>query len=215
MTDTRPIGLARGAAAEATGQDAKKYSSTNPAVRHLIARWLRVVSEIVGASPGRHGDVGVGEGLSLQRVLPAGTPAVGLEYRMGKLRAARSRLPALTGAVADAGMLPIRDRSFDTVTCLEVLEHLAPVEPAIAELARITRGRCIISVPFEPWFRLGNLARGKNVKQLGNDPEHVQHFGRDGLTAALQGRFGAVDIRIAFPWIVAVATPAGANGAQR
>lgn len=205
MKQGGPIGLARGAAEEATGQDAKKYSSTNPVVQRLIARWLGAVSDTVGSEPGRHGDVGVGEGLSLERVLPTAHPAVGLEYRLGKVQAARRRLPLLAGVVADAGMLPVRDRAFDTVTCLEVLEHLDPVGPAIDELARITRGRCIVSVPFEPWFRLGNLARGKNATRIGNDPEHVQQFNPRRLSAELRRCFPKVTTRAVFPWIVAVA----------
>ena len=102
-------------------------------------------------------------------------------------------------------MVPVRDRVFDTVTCLEVLEHLDPFEPAVAELARITRGRCIVSVPYEPWFRLGNLGRGKNVKRIGNDPEHVQQFRPSTLAAALGRHFDTVETHVAFPWIVAVA----------
>ncbi len=149
--------------------------------------------------------MGVGEGLSLERVMATTHPAVGLEYRLGKLQAARRRLPLLAGVVADAGMLPVRDGVFDTVTCLEVLEHLDPVQPAIDELARVTRGRCIVSVPFEPWFRLGNLARGKNAARVGNDPEHVQQFTARRLSAELGRCFGEVTTRVVFPWIVAVA----------
>ena len=66
------------------------------------------------------------------------------------------------------------------------LEHLIPFEPAVAELARITRGRLVVSVPWEPWFRLGNMGRGKNVKRLGNDPEHVQAFTPKRLKALLE-----------------------------
>jgi len=205
-TPRRAIGLAGGARAEATGQDAAKYSSSNPVVKGLISRWLAVVAELVGRDSGIHGDVGVGEGLSLQRVLPPGHAAVGLEYRIGKLRAAVERVPDLHGVVADAGMLPVRDASFDTVTCLEVLEHLDPAGPAIVELARITRGRCIVSVPHEPFFRLGNLARGKHPRRLGNDAEHVQQFSPSRLRAALGPHFASVETRVVFPWIVAVGT---------
>lgn len=212
MTQPRPIGLAQGAAEEATGQDAKKYSSTNPVVSRLITRWLATVTDCVGTTPGSMGDLGVGEGLSLQRVLPTGHPAVGLEYRLGKVQAAQVAIPSLLPVVADAGMLPIRDGVFDTVTCLEVLEHLDPVGPAIDELARITRGRCIISVPFEPWFRTGNMARGKNLKRWGNDPEHVQQFSPKSLRAALGRRFSTVETTVAFPWVVAVASGSGSGG---
>ena len=208
MTATRPIGLAPGIPQDAAGQDAKKYESGNPVVQRLIGRLLATVGELVGPEPGVLVDVGVGEGLALERVLAPGTAAVGLEYRADKLAVATTRVAGLAGACADAGMLPVRTGAAGTVTCLEVLEHLVVVEPAVAELARITArpgGRCIVSVPWEPWFRLGNLGRGKNVRRLGNDVEHVQAFSPASLRRTLEASFGAVDVRTSFPWLVAVA----------
>ena len=80
------------------------------------------------------------------------------------------------------------------MTCIEVLEHLSAATPAVAELARVTRGRCVVSVPWEPWFRLGNLGRGKNVGRLGNDPEHVQQFTPRRLHDLLAGQFTSVSV---------------------
>jgi ubiquinone/menaquinone biosynthesis C-methylase UbiE len=45
--------------------------------------------------------------------------------------------------------LPFGDRSFDTVLCTHVLEHILDYRKAIAELRRITRRRLIIVVPRE------------------------------------------------------------------
>lgn len=200
----RPLGLAPGAPAEATGQDARKYATTNPVVRRLMARWLGQVSAAVGSSPGSVIDVGVGEGLALERLLP-GRPAVGVELRLGKLAAARARLDGLRPVCADAGMLPFPAAAADTVTCIELLEHLVTPEPAVAELARITGGRCVVSVPWEPWFRLGNLGRAKNLGAWGNDPEHVQWFRPSSLRRLLETGFAEVEVRPCFPWLVAVA----------
>lgn len=200
----RPLGLAPGAPAEATGQDARKYATTNPVVRRLMARWLGQVRAAVGSSPGSVVDVGVGEGLALERLLP-GRPAVGVELRLGKLAAARARLDGLRPVCADAGMLPFPTAAADTVTCIELLEHLVTPEPAVAELARITAGRCVVSVPWEPWFRLGNLGRGKNLGAWGNDPEHVQWFRPSSLRRLLETGFADVEVRPCFPWLVAVA----------
>jgi hypothetical protein len=208
VTQARPIGLAPGIPEAAAGQDAKKYASANPVVQRLIARLLATVRDLVGPSPGVLVDVGVGEGLALERLLEPGTAAVGIEYRLDKLRAATARIGALSGACGDAGMLPVRTGGADTVTCLEVLEHLTVVEPAVAELARITGGRCIVSVPWEPWFRLGNLGRGKNVRRLGNDAEHVQACSPSSLHRLLGGSFGHVEVHRSFPWLVAVASHA-------
>ena len=106
----------------------------------------------------------------------AGT-LVGVEFRQDKLARALGRLPTRAGVRADAGMLPLFDRSADVVTCLEVLEHLAEPERAVEELARICCRLCVVSVPWEPFFRLGNLCRGKDINGWGNNPEHIQHFG--------------------------------------
>lgn len=206
MTQLRPIGLAPGIPEAAAGQDAKKYASANPVVQRLIGRLLATIAERLGPEPGRVVDVGVGEGLALERVLHPGTPAVGVEYRRDKLRVATGRVPGLVGVCGDAGMLPLPDGVADTVTCLEVLEHLVVAEPAVTELARITGGRCIVSVPWEPWFRLGNLGRGKNVRRLGNDVEHVQSFSPASLRALLERSFAVVEVHTSFPWLVAVAT---------
>ena len=79
---------------------------------------------------------------------------------------------------------------------------------AVAELARVTspgHGRCVVSVPWEPWFRLGNLGRGKNVRRGGNDPEHLSMFTSPRLRAALEPHFDSVRVVPAFPWLVAEA----------
>src|SRR5690606_10342090 len=151
-------------------------------------------------------DVGVGEGFALERMFPAGTEVIALEYRHDKALVASERLPAVRVVRGDAGLLPYPDRSADLVTSIEVLEHLPGLEQAVAEMARICRGRLVVSVPWEPWFRLGNLGRGKNVKRLGNDPEHVQFFTPKKLSAALGEHFADVKVTKAFPWIIAEAT---------
>ena len=212
-----PIGLAPGVAREAAGQDAAKYGSSNPVVKKLLDRWTAILRREIGEVHGTVIDVGSGEGLCLDRLLLAGATSAGrplpddvrlagVEYRADKASVA-GRLPRLDMTIGDAGMLPFPDRSADLVLCTEVLEHLPTVAPAVAELARITAGRCVVSVPWEPWFRLGNLGRGKNIGRFGNDPEHVQWFNRSRLRRTLAPYFGEVRVVSAFPWLVAVARP--------
>ena len=207
-TDRRSLGLAPGAPEEAAGQDARKYATRNPVVQRLIARWLKTVSnELATSATAPHIDVGIGEGLAIARLVPSGARVIGIEYRYDKLRVATTSLEGCSGVVADAGMLPVRDRAAGLVTCIEVLEHLTDPAVAVSELARITGDRCVVSVPWEPWFRLGNLGRGKNVGRLGNDPEHLQAFSPRSLDALLSRFFAHVRVVRSFPWLVAVATP--------
>jgi hypothetical protein len=216
MSAPAPIGLAPGAPREAAGQDAAKYGSTNPIVSRLLDRWTGRLRGVIGPVTGTVVDVGVGEGLCLERVLgrsdgsaspvprsdAAPSRVVALEYRLDKAAVAAARLPDVKVTVGDAGMLPLPDRAADLVMCIEVLEHLPTVGPAVAELARITGGRCVVSVPYEPWFRLGNLGRGKNVGRLGNDPEHVHAFTPRRLRQTLAASFTEVRVVTAFPWLI-------------
>ena len=110
-----------------------------------------------------------------------GTRLDGLELDETALGMARVRCPGATLVRGDACALPFGDRSFDLVVCLEVLEHLPEPMRALRELRRVAGTGCLLSVPHEPFFRLGNLLRGKNVTRLGDPTDHVQHWGARGF----------------------------------
>jgi ubiquinone/menaquinone biosynthesis C-methylase UbiE len=54
---------------------------------------------------------------------------------------------AMKASVLD---LPFPENAFDTVTCLEVLEHLSPTDTtkAVSELRRVAKDRLIVTVPY-------------------------------------------------------------------
>src|SRR4030095_11252146 len=107
---------------EAAGQETAKDGSTTRVVRRLFDRWMARLLAAVGAATGTVVDVGVGEGLSLERVLAAPEVrhkrVVGVEYRYDKAQVAH-RVRNLDVAVGDAGMLPFRDDAADLVLCIE------------------------------------------------------------------------------------------------
>ena len=134
----------------------------------------------------------------MQRVsLPANTRTILLD------RNPESRAQVL-GSVYT---LPFADRSFDVVTCLEVLEHLNDPRAAAEELQRVARKAVVLSVPYEPYFRIGNVLRGHYVTRLGNHPEHVQHWNLRSFGAFLTPSFRQVRLIEAFPWIIACCRP--------
>jgi SAM-dependent methyltransferase len=63
--------------------------------------------------------------------------------------------PGVVSVVGDVTRLPFRDYSFDCVFCAEVLEHVAAVEQACAEIARVTRHEVVIGVPYKQDLRVG------------------------------------------------------------
>ena len=106
--------------------------------------------------------------------------------------------------------LPFEDDSFDLVLCLEVLEHIPDPRPALAEMARVSSSDLILSVPHEPWFRLGSLARGKYVSGFGNHPEHVNHWNPRSFREFLSGSVEPVEVTTSLPWVIARCRAPGA-----
>ena len=64
------------------------------------------------------------------------------------------RTPPAAMVAGDARMLPVRGRSFDIVTCSQLLHHFAEpdVVAAIAELQRVSRGWVVVSDLRRSWI---------------------------------------------------------------
>jgi SAM-dependent methyltransferase len=202
VSEHRPRGAAR-------SDNEAKYRSRNPVVRHLVRRFVQRIGDLVEAhGPERILEVGCGEGVLIE-YLSGRLPAArldGVELDAAALARGRLRCPRASLMQADAYALPFRSRSYDLVLCLEVLEHLAEPARALREIRRVSGRGCLVSVPHEPFFRLGNALRGKNLGRLGDPSDHLQHWGA-GAFAAFCGRELAVQARIhAFPWLIVYGT---------
>jgi ubiquinone/menaquinone biosynthesis C-methylase UbiE len=177
----------------------EKYDDTNPMVGFVIRRFFeRIGGALTELNPVSLLDAGCGEGEILRRgVVPRNTRLVLLDRNPDSAA-------HLIGSV-DA--LPFASRSFDVVTCLEVLEHLPDPGRAVGELLRVARRAVVVSVPYEPWFRIGNVLRGKHLSGLGNHPEHVQHWSLRTFERFLRAFTPEVRLIEAFPWIIACCRP--------
>jgi hypothetical protein len=89
---------------------------------------------------------------------------------------------------------------------IEVFEHLPDPAAALSELARVCAGSLIASVPFEPIWRLGNMARGRYLRDLGNTPGHVNHWTSRRFTSLVSRRFDVVERATPLPWTMVLAT---------
>lgn len=182
-----------------------KYRSGNPVVRRLLARFLRQVGDLAEiAAPRRVLEVGCGEGLVI-RYLARRLPGVridGVELDARALERARLHCPDASLVRGDVCELPVRRGAYDLVLCLEVLEHLGDPARALRELRRASRGGCLLSVPHEPYFRLGNLLRGKNLRRLGDPSDHVQHWGAREFRALCAEHLTVRRSTTSFPWLI-------------
>jgi SAM-dependent methyltransferase len=186
-----------------------KFETANPLVRAMIDGFFSRLGDLV--APLRSAstlDAGCGEGETLVRLGPLlgeRIAAVDLSsYSVGRVG---ERLPGVDARVASVTDLPFAEASFDLVLCLEVLEHLDDPAAAVGELVRVAAADVVVSVPYEPWFRIGSLLRGKYVRTLGNHPEHVNHFNRRSLAALLEPTLEIATIATAFPWLIAHGRP--------
>lgn len=185
-----------------TGNTYDKYGTTNPVERRMMAGFLAALDDLAGGSAAQRVlEVGAGEGRVAERIrsLHPQAALVVLDLPDPELAADWSRR-ALLGAQGSVDHLPFPDRSIDLVLAIEVLEHVPDPDRALAEIARVARGDVVLSVPREPWWRIGNMARGRYLRDLGNTPGHVQHWGRRGFVRQVTRHLEVVDVRTPPPW---------------
>jgi len=96
-------------------------------------------------------------------------------------------------------------RNFDLVLAIEVLEHINDYQKALNNISQFSNKYILISVPWEPAFRLSNLLRGKNIKRWGNDIEHVNNWSKKKITKIVSDYFNIIRAEISFPWTVILA----------
>lgn len=184
----------------------QKFQTRNPVVSRLIGGFfVKLRSTIAEIKPQSVLDAGCGEGETLSRLadlLPA--DVTGFDINPESVAFTQRRHPKFAISRQSIYELPYEDKRFELAFCCEVLEHLDEPGKAIAELVRVTRGHLLLTVPHEPWFRLGSLARGKYLSTWGNHPEHIQHWNPASFRRFLSDKVESVEVSGAFPWIVAV-----------
>jgi ubiquinone/menaquinone biosynthesis C-methylase UbiE len=186
-----------------------KYESRNPVTKWLMRGFMRALDRsLPETNPSAVLEVGVGEGEVSARVAGSFQSAfvIGVDLPSESL-AEGWKGRGLRGAFGDAQRLPFRDRSFDLVLAIEVLEHLPDPAGALSEIARVAKGDVVLSVPREPIWRVGNLARAKYVRRFGDTPGHIQHWSRRGFLRLVGGHLRVVAVSTPLPWTMVVATP--------
>ncbi len=185
----------------------KKHTTGSPLQQFLIDRFFSTLfTEIKKLQPESILDVGCGEGFTLQKLKDKGIgkKLEGIEYLARAIEIGNQIHPGLKLKQGDIYNLPYKDNEFDLVLCTEVLEHLEDPESALKELKRVAQRYCVISVPNEPWFMLGNFLRGKNLSRWGNDIEHIGHWTHAGIKKFVGKELAVVTAQAPLPWSILV-----------
>jgi ubiquinone/menaquinone biosynthesis C-methylase UbiE len=112
-----------------------------------------------GAGDSRVLDVGSGDGTLAARIAAHGSRVTGIDPSPAALERARAAHPELESLPpAGDGGLPFGDASFDVVTCVNVLQHVADTQSLLSEMRRVLAadGLLAVAVPFHG--RLRNIA---------------------------------------------------------
>ena len=132
------------------GNTFDKYHTKNPIYRHLVREFLATVRAYTRRfeRPAVL-EVGCGEG-HLARYLADGwqaPPIVAFDVSPAVIAEAARIGGTPRFFVGSSYALPFPDRSFDLVIMCEVMEHLAEPQAALAEISRVARRACLVSVP--------------------------------------------------------------------
>ncbi|MEE2934442.1 MAG: class I SAM-dependent methyltransferase [Planctomycetota bacterium] len=186
------------------GNHFDKYQSANRIHQWLMKGFLESAVELLDlASPESIVEAGCGPGDLASHLLAHARrnfSYAGIDLSEEQVSLARQTLPDRDFLTASIYELPFEDESADMTLACEVLEHVDQPRVAIDELARVTRRWALVSVPWEPVWRILNFCRGKYLASLGNTPGHVQNFTRSRIRDLLVTRFDVIEERRPLPW---------------
>lgn len=181
-----------------------KYETNNPVLRLFVNSYKKNFYKFIGKIAFNSViEIGSGEGYIISYTLEVSKPRlvvasdidVKLMYHSSWQGSIVKRL------VCKGERLPIPNKVFDLVLACEVLEHVETPREIVREMARVSKRWAIVTVPYEPYWRILNIIRGKYIHDFGNTPGHLGHFTVRGIVNLLSEYLLISSVRIVFPWI--------------
>lgn len=203
---------------EIVGTDARmKYFSGNPVKNWLLDKFFERIFKLVqesGAEDKKILEIGCGDGIAGYLITNRFSKAeyLGGDININDLLAAQRILADPRLVLLEGRKLPLKDKSFEIVICLEVFEHVKNWEEVLREALRVARNQVIFSVPVFPYFQILNFLAGNNWKRFGEHPDHVNQFRMKQLEGRLnelfrdksgRGENYSFELVFSFPWCIA------------
>ena len=161
------------------------FGPPNPGISSEVLPLSRLLS-------GRVLDFGCGSGAFVMYLRSEGIDAQGLELNNDLMR--NSLHPSIRSYVSlyDGNFpSPYPDKSFDCVYSSEVLEHIPGVEQAVAEMARLTSGRLVLTTPDISAIPVG--FRASLIPWHLLEGTHVNFFTQTSLRKLLEPYFSQIE----------------------
>ena len=182
----------------------EKFTSKNPLQQYFIEKFYTALVGEIRSIEKKNSilDAGCGEGFTTRRLQKefSSLQFTGIDQDEEAIDYAIKNDSHARYSRGDVTKIPFDDSSFDLVLCNEVLEHLPHPELAITELLRVTKKYLLISVPHEPFFRISNLIRGRNILRFGNYPYHLNTWSKKQITRLLSHYCVVEKAQTPFPW---------------
>ncbi|HAK61730.1 MAG TPA: methyltransferase type 11 [Alphaproteobacteria bacterium] len=188
----------------------KKYESRNPIARALMNGFLSSFDDLVRrAGVTSVHEVGCGEGHLSARLarMELNVRSSDFSRQIVEQAASLNPSPRIKYSVRSIYDLNPETDKAPLVVCCEVLEHLEQPLRGLQQLSKITGEYCLLSVPREPVWRILNMARGKYLRDFGNTPGHIQHWGKKSFAKFVSQQFEVIEIRSPLPWTMLLCRP--------
>jgi len=193
---------------DTTARHLRKYSNQNLIHKFTLGRFFdKVADEVQRIQPENTLEFGCGEGLFLEQlkkrkvIFPHLT---GIDLRKDSIIFAQDLHPEYFFQCIDLFDFEPK-HSFDLVIASQVLEHLIDPGLFLGKLVTLSRNLLLLTVPWEPWFQLMNLIRGRDISRLGNHPEHVNLWTVRGFKKFVCQHAKLLHVTTVFPFIIIVA----------
>lgn len=155
---------------------------------------------VLSHAKGKCLEIGCGDGVWSRILKEHVQELVALDLSCRRIEIARKDNPEVKFILSDARELPFKDKSFETIYALEVIEHLPSYAEQVRFLQEISRvleedGVCLISTPNKPWFRLYSwILRERH-------PTHFSELNYFQFRKLLKEVFPQVEIEGKFGWL--------------
>lgn len=183
-----------------------KYQTRNPLSRYLIHQFDGQIAALIRKiAPKKVLEIGCGEGYTTQLILEnsnaelISTDISEKIIQIASKRVANENVQFEVLNIYDADA-QFDKNQFDLIVCCEVFEHIDSPDRALAGLAKLASQNLVISVPNEPLWRVLNMLRGAYLKDLGNTPGHVQHWGTASFKRFVNEQFTVASASSPIPW---------------
>ena len=164
----------------------EKHLSKNPLVKHANRKLKKDILKVLkNLEVKTILDIGCGEGF-ITREIGKKFPkvkivAVDPQKKYIKYAKKFHKLKNISFKEGDLDSNSLK-KKFDLVILTEVLEHLQNPRQALKKIRKLSNKYILLTVPNEPFFRLGNLFALKYVKDLGNSPGHLHNWTKNQLS---------------------------------